>query len=165
MESTKSDYLVPENIKGKHTDVEHSVTLNSNQEAITLFSKACNRILDINKWHKIIGFASAQFSIKDNRGVHSNSLSKVDDYIEIDVPGPGPSSGDGFDWVEVELIDDHSDSNAEEESMGMRVRSAKIRKRQLLKLPIFSRIMLHLFSLFTGKTISLLHLIMAVTKY
>ncbi|CAN5276932.1 hypothetical protein BH20BAC1_BH20BAC1_22410 [soil metagenome] len=123
MENSKSNYLIPQNIEGKPTDVEHSVTVANSEEAAEIFKTACSKMLEINKWHKLIGSASAHF--KDANGDDINPPAKVGDYIRIDIPGPGPSSGDGYDWVRVELMDDHRNATCEEESMGMRVRSSK----------------------------------------
>lgn len=130
MENLKRNYLIPQNIEGKHSDLERSVTLVNSDEAAAIFAAACSQMLDINKWHKLIGSASAHFALKDANGDDINPPAKVGNYIRIDIPGPGPSSGDGYDWARVELIDDHRNATGEEESMGMRVRSSKNPKRK-----------------------------------
>jgi hypothetical protein len=82
-------------------------------------------MLNVNIWHKLSGFASAEFQLKDEQGMASHRLAEIGDYFQIDIPGPGPSAGDGYDWVQVEAIEDHSDPDAEDESYGMRVRACK----------------------------------------
>ncbi len=46
------------------------------------------------------------------------------DCVQIDIPGPGPASGEGYDWVRIEALEDNSPAS-DEESCGMRVRSCK----------------------------------------
>ena len=45
-----------------------------------------------------------------------------DDHFKIDIPGPGPVSGDGFDWVQVEAIEEKNSD--EEQSFTIKVRPA-----------------------------------------
>ena len=117
--------IIPENSKGKPTNLEESITLSNREEAVDAFKRAYKRMLNVNIWHKLTGFGSADFSLKDQQGNDSQRLAKVGDHFRIDIPGPGPSSGEGYDWVKVEVIDDRSDPDADEESIGMRVRTCK----------------------------------------
>lgn len=123
--STSSNKIIPENIKGKPNDVEHSITFDTKEEALGAFSRAYKRMLNINIWHKLSGFASAEFLLKDEHGNNCNRLAREGDYFQIDIPGPGPASGDGYDWVRVEAIEDNANPHGEEESFGMRIRSSK----------------------------------------
>ena len=45
------------------------------------------------------------------------------DYLKIDIPGPGSVSGEGFDWVQVEAVEEAS--APEKEHFGFRVRPAE----------------------------------------
>lgn len=45
-----------------------------------------------------------------------------EDHFKIDIPGPGPVTGDGFDWVQVEAIEEKEEG--EEQSITVRVRPA-----------------------------------------
>ena len=117
--------LIPENKTGKATDVEHSAKLDSREEAVDTFNRACKRLLNINIWHELSGFGSATFSLRDQNGKEASRLANMGDYIRIDIPGPGPLAGDGYDWVQVEEIEDRTNDAAEDESFGMRLRSCK----------------------------------------
>jgi hypothetical protein len=44
------------------------------------------------------------------------------DYFKIDIPGPGPATGDGYDWVRIEAVEEIN--NPEVESVLVRVRPA-----------------------------------------
>lgn len=123
MENSFIKKIVPAGIKGKDTDVEHSVTLNNVEEARDAFKRAYKRMLNVNIWHNLSGFASAHFALKDEEGEDMERLAQVGDHFQIDIPGPGPASGDGYDWVKVEAIEDDSQPGADEENYGMRVRS------------------------------------------
>jgi len=51
-------------------------------------------------------------------------VAQVGDYFKIDILGPGSESGDGYDWVQIEAIEDHSNASVKKESFGIRVRPA-----------------------------------------
>jgi hypothetical protein len=44
------------------------------------------------------------------------------DHFKIDIPGPGPVTGDGYDWVQVEAIEESE--KEDEQSIAIRVRPA-----------------------------------------
>ena len=117
--------LVPENIKGKRTDVEHSINLNSREEALDSFKRAYKRMLNVNIWHELIGFASAHFSLTDEQGNEISQLAQLNNFVRIDIPGPGPLSGEGYDWVYIEVVENNTNPDADEEAFGMRLRSCK----------------------------------------
>ncbi|MEO6220963.1 MAG: hypothetical protein ABIO81_11080, partial [Ginsengibacter sp.] len=125
MEPSKTNIVIPDNIKGKATDLEHSVTLKNRKEAVESFGRACKRMLNVNLWHNLTGSGTADFSLKNKEGHDIGRLARVGDYFQIDIPGPGLASGDGYDWVRVETIEDHADPEAEEESIGLKVRSGE----------------------------------------
>lgn len=125
MLSSLYDTLVPENVKGKPTDLQHTISFNSNAEAQIAFKRAYKRMLNVAVWHKLIGFAGAEFSLMNAKGLPSHRLAEAGDYFQIDLPGPGPSSGDGYDWVFVESIIDKTNPEDEEEDYGMRLRPTK----------------------------------------
>ena len=114
--------IIPENKKGKHTDIEHSITAHDKNEALTIFKTSVKRMLNINIWHKLAGIASAHFSLTDISGKEVQRLAALGDFIKMDIHGPGPSSGNGFDWVNIEILEDDSNLNGEEESVAMRLR-------------------------------------------
>ena len=132
-----SNNLVPENTKGKHTDVRHSKTFDKHEKALDAFKRAYKRMLNVNIWHKLSGFASAKFLLRDQQGDETNRLVEVGDYLQIDIPGPGPASGGGYDWVRVEAIEYHANPDAEEESVGMRLVLPRIRIKKVKILRIF----------------------------
>ena len=113
--------LIPNQIEGKKVDLSYSETFESRYDAIKSFKRAYKRLLNPRVWHELSGFLSAEFYLSNKDGFDPHRLAKIDDYLKIDIPGPGPSSGQGFDWVKVEEIEDYSDPNAEEEKVGMKL--------------------------------------------
>ncbi len=122
MQQNENNEMVPEQLKGGQSNTEHSVTAGSRQEALDIFKRAYNRLLNVNAWHKFSGKATADFELKDPQGEGKHRLTHVNDYFKIDIPGPGSAAGDGYDWVNVEEIEDKTNPEAEEESVSMRVR-------------------------------------------
>jgi hypothetical protein len=80
--------------------------------------------LDINNWDKLSGAASARFTLTDAAGRPVEGPPQVGFHIKIDVPGPGSGKGDGFDWVQLEIIEDGNDAALDREFIVMRVRPA-----------------------------------------
>jgi hypothetical protein len=113
--------LVPQNLKGKPSDLECSVTLVSRAKAVNCFKRAGKRLLNPPIWHELAGWASAEFKLFGAKGGEQHRLAREGDYFQIDIPGPRPVPGDGFDWICVEKIADHSGHAAETEWIGMKV--------------------------------------------
>ncbi|MEO6869910.1 MAG: hypothetical protein ABI168_09715 [Ginsengibacter sp.] len=115
--------IIPENLKGKSSDIEHSILADDNEEARNIFQRAAKRMLNLNIWAKLGGFPSAEFVLSDDTGQKIHRLAALGDFIRIDIQGPGSSAGNGFDWVTIEALDPKSDANTNEEGIGMRVRA------------------------------------------
>ena len=98
--------LIPENEQGIETNTETTVSLESEQKAFELFSIAKSRLKDVNKWHDVAGSATAFFQLTDNKGNPVFRQVRKDDHFKIDIPAPGLVTGEGFDWVKVEAIEE-----------------------------------------------------------
>ena len=120
--ATVENILIPENTVGKQSNFTHSVTLPAREEALDTFKRAYKRMLNPGIWHKLAGFASAEFHLMGNKGAELRRLAQVGDYFKIDIPGPGPAAGDGYDWVKVMVIENKANPSGEEEIVGMQLR-------------------------------------------
>jgi hypothetical protein len=120
----KKDYTgsVPEQHEGEKIDTESSVVMKTAEEAKTFFDTAKNRLLDINHWHVLAGRLLAIFQLTDARGLEVNRPVQQGDFFKIDIPGPGSKSGDGYDWVQVESVDEINKPDIQ--SVAIRVRPA-----------------------------------------
>lgn len=105
--STPLEAMVPENKDGKAVDIEHSVTEENLQDAITMFRLAYSRVIYPAIWKSLAGVGTASFSIWMADSTEVQRHLQVDDFLKIDIPGPGPSAGEGYDWVRVEALQEN----------------------------------------------------------
>jgi hypothetical protein len=120
----KKDKIIPDQQKGSKLDTASEVKAESLADAQKLFRIATERLMNVNRWDEICGAASAVFRLTDAEGKEIPGPVTWNNYFKIDVPGPGPVSGEGFDWVKVEAIEDKRNPGGEQESVTIRVRPA-----------------------------------------
>jgi len=120
----KKDYtgVTPEQYDGGKIDTLSSTEFQSLDEAKAFYRVAKLRLLNINDWQKLAGKLLAKFELTDEVGNPIDRMVKEGDYIKVDIPGPGSKSGDGYDWVHVEAVEETSYDDIE--SIGIRVRPA-----------------------------------------
>jgi len=118
MENLEHKNLVPAQVTGSQMDAIESKTMNSIEEAETLFNLASERLLSVNDWGELGGVS--EFQLMDERGTKVMRKAEKGDYVRIDIPGPGPVSGKGYDWVKVEEI--LKTNNKNERLLAMRLR-------------------------------------------
>ena len=95
--------IVPEQKVGRHTSAEAHRELENESQAIEVFKRACDRLLNVNKWRDYAGIG-ASFELMDPSGKPLDRNAKIGDFVRIDIPGPGTKSGKGYDWVEIEAF-------------------------------------------------------------
>src|SRR5687767_8138963 len=122
MEEKNYTGIVPEQYAGKAIDAESSIELNNVEEAKTFFNLVKKRLQDVNNWHELAGNLSADFHLVNRNGEKIHRNIQEGDYFKIDIPGPGTESGEGYDWVRIEKIENFS--TPEIESFALRVRPA-----------------------------------------
>ena len=117
--------IIPEQKDGGKSDNTYSVTRLNKHEAINLFQKSANNLLDVNNWKNICnGIIKADFKLCDELGKNVNRLAQRNDYFKIDIPGPGPVGGEGYDWVRIESISTEADKINDTELISISVRPA-----------------------------------------
>jgi hypothetical protein len=112
--------LVPSNETGAKSDTENSITFSSANDAKEFFAIVKHRLLNINDWHLLTGTASASFILTDEKGNKVQRQAQLGDHFKIDIPGPGNKTGKGYDWVQIEAIEDTSSENEDEVSIRVR---------------------------------------------
>ncbi len=117
---TGAEDIVPEQNVGAESNTEARKAFSTIDEARRAFTRTKQRLLTPNLWQQYAGSATAKFILCDAAGVEVDRTPEVGDHFKIDIPGPGPLTGDGFDWVKVEAIEDEGGS--EEECAAIRVR-------------------------------------------
>ena len=114
--------IVPAQYTGRQIEAEASVELKNEIEATAFYGIVKGRLLNVNNWHNIAGIISAKFQLVNVSGEEVDRNVQKGDYVRIDIPGPGSSAGDGYDWVCVEDVKEVSEANIE--SIGIRVKPA-----------------------------------------
>lgn len=114
MDITNKDTVIPEQEEGASSDTVASVTLATSDKATTFFETVKKRLLQVNDWQKWAGAATAHFQLTDAAGNSVNRIVQQGDHFKIDIPGPGTVTGDGFDWVQVEKIEETAADNMQQ---------------------------------------------------
>jgi len=104
-------HLIPAQHTGKSLDIKDSRTFDSESDSKFFYQEAKNRLLQINKWYEIANLPVASFEHLDSFGEHSMETPQEGDFIKIDIPGPGLNTTGGYDYVQIEQIDESSDAS------------------------------------------------------
>ncbi|RYY99885.1 MAG: hypothetical protein EOO11_03465 [Chitinophagaceae bacterium] len=105
--------LVPPQEEGGQSNTEASRSFDTDEAANEFFELLKERLCKVNDWHRIAGPATAVFQLTDANGVEVDRPLRKGDHFKIDIPGPGPATGAGFDWVEVESVEEGAADGAE----------------------------------------------------
>ncbi|MGK2862011.1 MAG: hypothetical protein ACSLE0_08765, partial [Chitinophagaceae bacterium] len=76
-------------------------------------------------WGNISNGISAEFLLTDKSGEPKKGIPVTGDHFRIDIPGPGSVSGEGYDWVRVELVEDNREPDNNSEWALIKVRPAE----------------------------------------
>lgn len=124
MKKENEQPIVPDQQDGAQKDIMHTELALDENDARKLFMIARNRLVNVNQWHEYAEGLSATFRLTNALGQEVDRTAEEGDYFKISVPAPRPSSGDGYDWVRVEAVEDKSDPDGSDERMALRVRPA-----------------------------------------
>ncbi|MDB5020316.1 MAG: hypothetical protein JWQ28_1443 [Pedobacter sp.] len=113
---------IPSQEHGNKLDIIEKATFKSSEQACEFYEVAKERLVDVNHWAEISNLPSATFHLCDSTGSEVNRHVKLGDYFKINIPAPGNSTGDGFDWVKVEYIEEQQVNGSD--IMSIRVRPA-----------------------------------------
>jgi hypothetical protein len=113
MKEKKESDIVPEQQSGKAIDAESAIELSAPEDASSFFQKVKDRLQDVNRWKDFAGTLSATFQLVDSSGVEVQRKAQKGDYFKIDIPGPGTKSGEGYDWVQIEDVENTSSPDTE----------------------------------------------------
>jgi hypothetical protein len=122
MENKDPQHIIPPQHTGAESNTEASAQFENTEEAKSFFEQVKQRLLNVNRWHQYAGKATADFELTDEKGEPALRPVQKGDHFKIDIPGPGPVTGDGYDWVQVEAIDETIGNG--DASLTIRVRPA-----------------------------------------
>jgi hypothetical protein len=104
--------IVPEQMKGMESNTESARTLDHAKQAMDFFEVVKKRLRNVNHWHAYAGVGTADFRLTDDNGHELDRPVEKGDFFRIDIPGPGTKTGEGYDWVQVEAIEEKADVQA-----------------------------------------------------
>jgi hypothetical protein len=122
MENNEYIGIIPSHGDGFIITAETEVKLDAEKAAEKLFHVAKGRLLDVNNWHGIAGEQLAHFQLTDDSGIEVPGPARKGLFFRVDIPGPGSKEGDGFDWVEIEEMEQFS--SVDKDGIALRVRPA-----------------------------------------
>lgn len=108
MKNENEPQIVPSQKEGKEIIIKKSNNFSTEKEAKKFFTIAKDRLRNVNHWHTLTGNLSAEFQLKDSNGNNVDRYIEKGDLFSIDIPGPGSQAGDGYDWVQIEAIEQHN---------------------------------------------------------
>lgn len=111
---------VPAQESGSEMNAVQEARFDTAEAAAAFYEVAKQRLVDVNKWDEVAKLPSSTFILCDPSGQRTTRTVQLGDYLKIDIPGPGTSTGDGFDWVQVEYIEEQHQEDAD--IMSFRVR-------------------------------------------
>lgn len=113
MDALQKNNFIPAQEEGAASNTTAAYECRDEEQARSFFKIVKVRLLNVNEWETLAGFASADFGLCDEKGNEVSRLARPQDHFKIDVPGPGPVTGDGYDWVQVEAIDEKDQGESE----------------------------------------------------
>lgn len=97
---------IPKQQEGGQTDTTAKTEFPSPEEAKAFYQIAKSRLLNVSCWAEICKVPLSTFTLTDPEGREVIREAEADDYLKINIPGPGTHTGDGFDWVRIEKIEE-----------------------------------------------------------
>jgi hypothetical protein len=117
--------IVPAQTKGMKSGAEENLECSTREEAILRYVSARNRLMQINNWHRYMGMEKNIFALTDPDGNLVSGVPEIGFLVRIDLPVvPGSASGQGYDWVRIEAIDEKKDTERDLDFFAFRVRPA-----------------------------------------
>ena len=116
--------IIPDQYIGAQSATSYAIKTANSVEADCLFEKAKQNLLDVNRWQELAGPSTAKFTIVNKNNKEINGLADEGNFLRISIPIiPKTETGEGFDWVKVERIEERK--SAGYRFIGMRVRPCK----------------------------------------
>ena len=111
---------VPPQQTGAESNTEARTSFPDDAAARQFYRTVKERLLHVNNWHALAGKGTAEFQLIDENGRETDRAAKEGDHFRIDIPGPGTITGEGYDWVRIESVNENAGDA--EECLAIRVR-------------------------------------------
>jgi hypothetical protein len=103
---------IPEQHEGGQLDTTAKAEFPTIEEAKAFYQIAKNRLLNISCWAEICKVPLSTFKLTDSNGQEVIKEAEKGDYLKINIPGPGTHTGDGFDWVRIEKVNEEINNSS-----------------------------------------------------
>ena len=100
--------LLPTQAQGTSTEMSASVTATSEEDAVYIFERARERVLDINHWTDHCRPMATSFQLTDDTGEPLQGRATEGDFIQIELPGRVSREVQGYDWVKIEKVEQYT---------------------------------------------------------
>lgn len=97
---------IPKQQEGGQADTTAKTEFTSPEEAKAFYQIAKSRLLNVSCWAEICKVPLSTFTLTDSDGHEVIREVEKGDYLKINIPGPGTHTGDGFDWVRIEKLEE-----------------------------------------------------------
>jgi hypothetical protein len=111
---------IPEQHEGSKMDIHAQTDLVSTAAAKAFYTKSKTKLLEVYRWYEVCQVPVSTFMLTDRTGEEVKRSAQEGDYLKIDIPGPGTSTGDSYDWVRVESIQEECTADTDVVSMTVR---------------------------------------------
>lgn len=104
---------IPEQQTGAESNTVATQQFATEAEARQFYGIVRQRLLQVNQWHDWAGTGTAEFRLTDAAGNEVAREPQAGDHFRIDIPGPGSITGDGYDWVRIEAVEETHDAQSD----------------------------------------------------
>ncbi len=120
-------HKIPAQTEGNCSDNISDRLFETEAVASEFFQGLKKRFLDINSWELFAGKEKAEFTLCDENGDLSLDPPQVGNFVRIKLPGLHNPTGDSYDWVQIETVEE--DQNTAEETVYIRLRPSENPKK------------------------------------
>jgi hypothetical protein len=108
MKANQQNRYSPVSDRGAAPEQPVFVNAHSEEEAIEIFWRATDRLLDVNHWSGLCGPLPPLFRLTDNQGAPLVGKAAPGNHIRVGNPGPAIDGGETAGWLRVEKIEHHA---------------------------------------------------------
>lgn len=114
------NHLLPKQNTGSCSDAAAIKPCMSQAVAEDLYRKLADQLLNISHWNINAGKVPTKFDLVDSNGKGGHFHAAQNFLVKIKMPAPKNKTGNGYDWVFIEKVENHYEENTEYLHLQMR---------------------------------------------
>ncbi|MCY0976909.1 hypothetical protein PGH12_07050 [Chryseobacterium wangxinyae] len=114
------DHLLPKHDSGSSSDAAATKPCLSQGIAEDLYRKLADQLLNISHWNINAGKLPTKFDLVDSNGKGGHFHAAENLFVKIKMPAPKNKTGNGYDWVVIEKVENYHEENIEYIHLQMR---------------------------------------------